>query len=206
MQVGDPNAQIQYCSHGITCRSRRCCDALLNRTGPSYYFLSYGHYCPRHLSVLSPINWSILLISENFLQRGIRARARFRRMAWSRPRQYSTGGRSILVASPSEAAKYLRTPVYPGGQRHPAAPPAIGNAKRSLHGFIATNWRQLLQTNRRIAQSVLRNERSSTPRVTRPWRSEPGPHPRSRQTKGMERIDECIKSLVARMVACQPVR
>jgi hypothetical protein len=50
----------------------------------------------------------------------------------------------------------------------------------------------------------LTTRRPTAPPVKRCWRSEPRPHPSSRQRKCMERTDERIKSLVARMVARQP--
>ena len=129
------------------------------------------------------------------------------------PRQYSTGGRSILGRISKRGSKYLRTLFIQAANVILMRP---HNWERFSFGAWLLNAAPRLHRNKlatalanklaRIAWSILRNERPLTLTVTRPWRSEPRPHPSSRQRKCMERINERIQSLVALMVAGQPVR
>jgi transposase len=127
------------------------------------------------------------------------------------PRQYSTGGRSILGRISKRGSKYLRTLfiqaanvilMRPHNWERFSFGTWLQNAALRLHrNKLATALANKLA---RIAWSILRNE--DLRHVQSRSDGNLSPYPSSRKRKRMERIDERIQSLVTQMVACQPVR
>jgi hypothetical protein len=150
---------------------------------------------------------------SHWYRRGIRTRARFRGMAWSRatPVQH----RWPIYPGPhlQERQQVSQNPVHTGRKRHPDAPAQLGAFQLRSMASKRSSPAPSQQVGNRPGQQTgadrmehlaqregLRHPSSRGDSYLSPL------HPSSRQRERMERIDERIKSLVTQMVARQPVR